>query len=170
MSIRLAVVGLSVLLLGPAAMAQEDRPPLDACAELTEADALALLPGAKQLERQATAAQPPGREFSGCAYRDGADPSRSVMLSIQRFPTAVPTEIGWALFNDHELERVDLGGRGALWKESTATMMLILKAEFISLTVTRPATPATMEEVRAALKQVYERRAAPVPERSVTAP
>jgi len=167
-SVRPAAVGLSVLLLGGAAMAQEDRPPLDACATLTEADALVLLPGAGQLERQATAAQPPGREVSGCIYRDGADPSRSVALSIQRFPTAVPTEIGWALFNDHELERVDLGGRGAFWKESTGTMLLVLKAEFVTLTVTRPDAPATRAEVQAAMKKVYERRG--VPEPNVTAP
>jgi hypothetical protein len=161
---------LSVVLLGAGAMAQEDRPPLDACAALNEANALVLLPGATRLEREATAAQPPGREVSGCTYRDGADPSRSVTLSIQRFPTAVPTEIGWALFNDHELERVDLGGRSALWKPSMSTMMLVLRTEFITLSVTRPEVPATLEEVRTVMKQVHERWGAPASQRSVTAP
>jgi hypothetical protein len=103
-------------------------------------------------------------------YRDRADTARAVTLSIQRFPKAVPTDIGWAIFNDYELERVDLGGRGALWKPSTATMMLVLKTEFISLTVTRPEAPATKEEVGAAMKKVYERRGTPAPERGVTAP
>jgi len=155
---RPAVVGLSIVLMGSAVVAQEARPPLDACAMLLEADARTLLPGAKQLKQQATAAQPPDREVSACAYHDEADAARGVTLSIQRFPKAVPADIGWAIFNDHELETVDGIARGALWKESTATMMLILKAEFITLTVTRPEAPATMEEVRAVMKMVYERR------------
>jgi hypothetical protein len=164
------VAGLLIALTGAAIDAREARPPLDACAMLPEADALALLPGAKQVEQQATAAQPADREVSGCAYHDRADASRRVTLSIQRFPNAVPTEIGLAIFNDHELEPVEGVARGALWKESTATMMLVLKIEFITLTVTRPEAPATMEEVRAAMKAVYERLGASVPERSPTAP
>lgn len=160
MTLRPAVVGLSILLLSSAVAAQEARPPLDACAMLLETDARTLLPGAKRLEQKGTSAQPADREVSACEYRDEADTSRMVTLSIQRFPKAVPADIGWALFNDHELERVDFGDRGALWKESTTTMMLVFKTEFITLTVTRPDAPATMEEVRAALKAVHERRPA----------
>lgn len=168
MPFRTAVVVSFAVLAGAAAAAQEAPPPLDACAMLPEAEALALLPGATQLARQPASARSADREASTCAYRDGADPQRSVTLSVQRFPEAVPSSIGWALFNDNELENVDGIARGAMWKPSTATMMLVLKAEFVALTVTRPEAPATMEEVRAALKRVYERLGAPTG--SATAP
>ncbi len=170
MSLGTAVVVSFVVLAGAVAVAQEAPAPLDACAMLPEAEALALLPGTKQVTRQPAAARSADREASACTYQDEADASRRVALSIQRFPRAVPAEIGWALFNDHELESVDGIARGALWKPSTATIMLVLKQEFITLTVTRPDAPATMEEVRALMTQVYERLEAPASERSVTAP
>ncbi len=170
MPVRPIMVALSVVLTSALVAAQEARPPLDACVTLTEADALALLPGAKQLEQQTASNQSADREVSTCAYRDQADPSRRVTLSIQRFPTSVPSSIGWALYNDYELENVEGVARGALWKPSTATMMLVLESEFIALTVTRPSAPATVDEVREAMKKVYQRRGAPTPERSVTAP
>jgi hypothetical protein len=49
-------------------------------------------------------------------------------------------------------------------------MMLVLKTEFITLSVTRPEVPATPEEVRTVMKQVSERLGAPASQRSVTAP
>jgi hypothetical protein len=156
-SFRTAVVVSFVVLAGAVAVAQEAPAPLDACAMLPEVEALALLPGTKQVTRQPTTARSADRESSACDYRDAADPLRAVTLSMQRFAASVPSSIGWALFNDNELESVDGIARGALWKPSTATMMLVLKREFITLTVTRPDAPPTMEQVRAAMKQVYER-------------
>ena len=145
--------------LAPAlAAAQEARAPLDACALLREADALALLPGTKQLTQAPSSARADDRESSACVYTDLADATRTVALSVQRFPATVPNEVGLALFSDYELEPVDGVGNGALWKPSTGTLIMVVDPDFITLTVTRTDPPTTMTEVRGIMKKVYARR------------
>lgn len=155
----LRTLAVMTAVLAPAlAAAQEARAPLDACALLREADALALLPGTKQLTQAPSSARADDRESSACVYADATNPGRTVALSVQRFPATVPNEVGLALFSDYELEPVDGVGNGALWKPSTGTLIMVVDPDFITLTVTRTDPPATMTEVRGIMKKVYARR------------
>lgn len=149
---------MTVVLTPAPAAAQEVKAPLDACALLREADALALLPGAKRVTQTTTSDRAEGRESSACVYADAADPRRTVALSVQRFPATVPNEVGLALFSDFELEPVDGVGNGALWKPSTGTLIMVVDPDFITLTVNRVDPPATLTEVRGAMKKVHARR------------
>ena len=157
MLLRTAVV--ATIVLAPAlGLAQAVPAALDACALLHEADALALLPGTKQVTQAPSSTRADDRESSACVYTDAVDATRTVALSIQRFPATVPSDVGLALFNDYELVPVDGVGNGALWKPSTGTLIMVSDPDFITLTVNRTDTPATMEEVRKVMKRVYARR------------